>query len=328
MRISPTPRVCFGLLCGLLILVAGCGSPSSQSLDSLTVTATPATISVGGAAVLKAVAHLSDGTTQDVTAGTKWTLSNPALATLSSNALTAKAAGSLTVQAAYVEATPAGNSPAAATVTPQTLSASAQVTITAAGATGTSNVPTITWNTPAAITYGTALSSTQLSATANVPGTFVYTPAAGTVLKAGKQTLSAVFTPTDTQTYSAATASVQLSRQPGHPDHHLACAGRDLRGHRPERHTIGRHCKCARHLHVQPGRGRRSDSRHATTDGRIFTYRCDRLCVCHGARLAGRWFANLRNWGHPDCSGKRPDQSHQRTCAEQLQRGAAVPPST
>ena len=116
---------------------------------------------------------------------------------------------SLTVQAAYVEATPAGNSPAAATVTPQTLNASAQVTITAAG---TSNVPTITWNTPAAISYGTALSSTQLSATANVPGTFVYTPAAGTVLKAGKQTLSAVFTPTDTKTYSAATASVQLDR--------------------------------------------------------------------------------------------------------------------
>ena len=34
-------------------------------------------------------------------------------------------------------------------------------------------------------TYGTALSATQLNATANVPGTFVYTPAAGTVLNAG-----------------------------------------------------------------------------------------------------------------------------------------------
>ena len=208
MRISPTPRVCFGLLCGFLILIAGCGSPSSQTLDSLTVTATPSTLSVGGAAVLKAVAHLSDGTTQDVTAGTQWTLSNTALATLSSNALTAKVAGVLTVQAAYVEATPAGNSPAAATVTPQTLNGSTQITITAAG---TSNVPTITWNAPAAISYGTALSSTQLNATANVPGTFVYTPAAGTVLKAGKQTLSAIFTPTDSKTYSAATASVQLT---------------------------------------------------------------------------------------------------------------------
>lgn len=104
MRFSPMSRVCSGLLCGLLALLAGCSSPSSQSLDSLTVTATPSTLSVGGAAVLKAVAHLSDGTTQDVTAGTQWTLSNPALATLSNSALTAKAAGTVTVQAAYVEA--------------------------------------------------------------------------------------------------------------------------------------------------------------------------------------------------------------------------------
>ena len=45
--------------------------------------------------------------------------------------------------------------------------------------------PTITWATPADITYGTALSATQLNATASVPGTFVYTPVAGTVLNAG-----------------------------------------------------------------------------------------------------------------------------------------------
>ena len=133
MRISPMSQVCSGLLCGLLVWLAGCGSPSSQNLDSLTVTATPSTLSVGGAATLKAVAHLSDGTTQDVTAGTKWTLSNTALATMSSSALTAKAAGTLTVQAAYVEATPAGTSPASATVTPQSLSASTQITITAPG---------------------------------------------------------------------------------------------------------------------------------------------------------------------------------------------------
>src|ERR1700722_20410871 len=209
MRISPMSQVCSGLLCGLLVWLAGCGSPSSQNLDSLTVTATPSTLSVGGAAMLKAVAHLSDGTTQDVTAGTKWTLSNTALATMSSSALTAKAAGTLTVQAAYVEATPAGTSPASASVTPQNLSASTQITITAAG---TGSVPTITWNAPAAITYGTALSTTQLSATANLPGTFAYTPVAGTKLKAGKQQqLSVTFTPTDTKTYSAATASVQLT---------------------------------------------------------------------------------------------------------------------
>ena len=57
----------------------------------------------------------------------------------------------------------------------------------------------ITWPTPAAITYPTALSATQLDATANVAGTFVYSPEAGTVLPAGNQTLSVQFTPTNTQ---------------------------------------------------------------------------------------------------------------------------------
>ena len=42
-------------------------------------------------------------------------------------------------------------------------------------------------NVPATISYGIALSSTQLNATANVAGTFTYLPAAGTVLKAGTQ---------------------------------------------------------------------------------------------------------------------------------------------
>jgi 2-keto-3-deoxy-6-phosphogluconate aldolase len=58
--------------------------------------------------------------------------------------------------------------------------------------------PVITWTTPAAIPYGTALSAAQLDATASVPGTFAYSPSAGTVLAAGAQTLSVTFTPTDT----------------------------------------------------------------------------------------------------------------------------------
>ncbi|MBT0895788.1 hypothetical protein KI811_18470, partial [Geobacter hydrogenophilus] len=57
-------------------------------------------------------------------------------------------------------------------------------------------VPTITWTAPAAITYGTALSATQLNASAGtVAGTFTYSPALGTVLNAGSQTLSVTFTP-------------------------------------------------------------------------------------------------------------------------------------
>jgi len=84
--------------------------------------------------------------------------------------------------------------------------ASAQATLTVVGKT----TPVITWHTPAAITYGTALSSLQLDATANVAGKFTYNPGAGTVLSVGTHTLSASFTPTDTQDFYTATATTQL----------------------------------------------------------------------------------------------------------------------
>src|SRR5262249_53741595 len=42
--------------------------------------------------------------------------------------------------------------------------------------------PTIAWLTPATVVFGAPLSGAQLNATASVPGTFVYSPAAGAVL--------------------------------------------------------------------------------------------------------------------------------------------------
>jgi hypothetical protein len=77
---------------------------------------------------------------------------------------------------------------------------------------GTTPPPAIiTWNSPVAITYGTALSSAQLNATANVPGTFVYTPAGGAVLNAGNgQTLSVTFTPDAPSSYGPATKTVSI----------------------------------------------------------------------------------------------------------------------
>jgi hypothetical protein len=71
--------------------------------------------------------------------------------------------------------------------------------------------PTITWSNPASITYGAALSGAQLNATANVPGSFAYSPAAGTVLSVGTHTLSTTFTPTDTTHYTTATKSVSIT---------------------------------------------------------------------------------------------------------------------
>lgn len=74
----------------------------------------------------------------------------------------------------------------------------------------TQATPVITWPSPSSITYGAALSATQLNATASVPGTFTYTPALGTILGAGTQTLSVTFTPTDATDYASATATVSL----------------------------------------------------------------------------------------------------------------------
>ena len=67
------------------------------------------------------------------------------------------------------------------------------------------------WNNPVNIIYGTPLSAVQLNATANVPGTFVYTPPEGAVLSTGNgQILSVTFTPTDLLTYTPVTKTVHI----------------------------------------------------------------------------------------------------------------------
>ena len=72
--------------------------------------------------------------------------------------------------------------------------------------------PIITWANPSDIISGTALSATQLNATADVAGTFVYTPAIGTVLNVGaNQNLKVDFTPTDAVNYNTATKTVQIN---------------------------------------------------------------------------------------------------------------------
>ncbi|MEK6336843.1 MAG: DUF2341 domain-containing protein [Acidobacteriota bacterium] len=92
---------------------------------------------------------------------------------------------------------------------------------TAGNATGTliigKSTPNVTWNNPADIVYGTALSSTQLNATASfggsgLAGTFAYTPGPGTVLNAGSnQTLSTTFTPTDIINFNNAPGSAHIN---------------------------------------------------------------------------------------------------------------------
>lgn len=123
---------------------------------------------------------------------------------------TASVAGSFTYTPALGSVPAAGTTTLTATFTPANpslyKSTSASVNLTVAPAT-----PTVSWNTPSPITVGTALSPTQFNATASVPGTFTYTPAAGSLPPAGIATLSATFTPTDSTDYKPVTSSVVLN---------------------------------------------------------------------------------------------------------------------
>jgi PKD repeat protein/Cu/Ag efflux protein CusF len=71
--------------------------------------------------------------------------------------------------------------------------------------------PTITWNNPANINYGTALSGTQLNAVASVPGNKVYTPPLGSIISVGTQTLHVDFTANDTANYTTASKNVTIN---------------------------------------------------------------------------------------------------------------------
>ena len=160
--------------------------------DNITVSVSPST------------SLLYAGQTQQFTATTNsadtavtWTISPAGVGTVSASGLYTAPASITTAQTVTVTATSQVDT-----------SKSSTATVTLAV---NKTTPTITWATPAAITYGTALSATQLDATSTVAGTFAYTPAAGTVLAAGSQTLSVTFTPTNTTLYNTAAATVTLT---------------------------------------------------------------------------------------------------------------------
>lgn len=74
--------------------------------------------------------------------------------------------------------------------------------------------PSLSWANPANITFGDPLGGAQLNATADggLPGSFVYSPPAATVLNQGNfQLLSVTFTPTDSVNYLPATTTVTIN---------------------------------------------------------------------------------------------------------------------
>ena len=147
--------------------------------------------------------------------------------------------------------------------------------------------PVITWSTPADITYGTALSATQLNATASTPGTFAYTPIAGTVLNAGSgQTLSVTFTPTDAANFTTATKTVSINVLKATPVDHVGEPGGHHLRHRAECDAAERDRQHARHVRLHAGRRDRAERRvgpdavrdlHADRRGQLHDRDEDRL---------------------------------------------------
>ncbi|MGQ0734635.1 MAG: MBG domain-containing protein, partial [Acidobacteriota bacterium] len=115
---------------------------------------------------------------------------------------------SITYDGSPTPPTNAGSYAVVATLTHQNYtSAAANGTLVIGKAT-----PAAAWSAPAPIIVGTPLGAAQLNATSSVPGTFTYSPVAGTVLDVGPgQTLSATFTPADADNYNSVPVSTSIS---------------------------------------------------------------------------------------------------------------------
>lgn len=62
-------------------------------------------------------------------------------------------------------------------------------------------LPQVLWSPPSPILAGSPLTENELNATANIPGTFTYSPALGSILPLGTHTLSASFVPDESDYY-------------------------------------------------------------------------------------------------------------------------------
>jgi hypothetical protein len=189
----------------------GAGTTLSAGTDSLLVTFTPADTKN----YKSATASTTISVTQAVPVVT-W----PALSTITSGTALSSAQlnaianipGTFSYTPSAGTVLPVGTSTLSVTFTPsdtvdyESVSASNSTSVTAVAQT----TPSISWASPAAITYGTALTSAQLNASASVPGTFLYSPSSGTVLSAGINVLHVTFTPFDTTDYASTSGVANL----------------------------------------------------------------------------------------------------------------------
>ncbi len=205
-RLNPAPvEAPFNFLPSYQQLLTDMATPDNSVLPTTTLESAATLMFSPNAQLLSLAASVTSST--DVEGGTvTFSISGIAGSAVSQPVTAGSASASFTLPGG----TPVGGYPIQASYSGTssfTASSDASENLTITKAT-----PTITWINPADITQGTALGTIQLNATANVPGTFVYTPPSGTVLLSGPaQLLSVNFTPSDAADYNAALASAKIN---------------------------------------------------------------------------------------------------------------------
>ena len=188
------------------------GFVQGDNSDTVTinVTNTSTTVAINPSLSLTAVLPpgLSSNRMQGSNVSTGWICTAATLTCTRSIGLDAGASDPITLTVMVASDAPiSSGATVSATVSGGGLAAS----VTGQDAIPIKGLPIITWPTPAAVSYGTALSSIQLNATASVPGTYSYSPATGVVLAPGPQTLCVTFTPTDIADYVPVEKCVYLA---------------------------------------------------------------------------------------------------------------------
>ncbi len=219
--VATAPAFTANGITGSYSVTAGVSGVASTASFALTNAASGSTTQAGNAPATYSPSVQSVNLTATIT-------SNSAPVTGGTVTFTVAVLGSATATVSGGQATASLQIPAGSQAGAYSISASYSGSGSVAASTGGATLsidkanPALTWSNPADMIFGGALGLGQLNATANVPGSFVYTPPVGTVPPIGTDSLQVTFTPTDTTDYNAAvktvTVNVTQTSPPGGPN--------------------------------------------------------------------------------------------------------------
>ena len=248
-------------------------SPSAfvqgDSADNVTINVTDTTSTIATNPSLSVTAVLPTGlapySMEGTNANTGWLCTAATLTCTRTTGLNGGASDPITLMV-----TVASNAPitSGATISAMVSGGGLAASVSGQDSVPIKGLPLITWNTPAAITYGTALGAAQLNATSGgVAGTFVYTPAAGTVPGAAANSLGHVHSDRQHRLCACDNHGDAAGEQ-GDADDHVGEPGGDQLRHDVEWDAAKRDRIRSWHLRLYAGRGEHSSDwqRHLVGD--------------------------------------------------------------